>query len=262
MRGSWAIAACAPLLAAVLAGEAQAGAWTQKRGDGILLTGYSTHWLVAPGGTRLRKSEVSFYAEYGLLDRVTLVGRLALQSLNETRAAPDDVSDSAFRSALIAIGGTEAGLRFKLLEAGPWALSTQLSRTFESAGENRNNQRFGTGGGDVEVRLLAGRGFGRDSFVDVQIARRSLAERGGEEWRLDTAIGVPVSLRWRVMAETFSVSAGSRPGIPAYSGHRTQISAIYDAPAGFSISAGILATLQTENSARETAGLVRLWRRF
>ncbi|GGB83737.1 hypothetical protein [Glycocaulis alkaliphilus] len=262
MRGPWVIAACVPLLAGVLAGEAQAGAWTQKRGEGVLLTGYSTHWLTAPGGTQLRKSEISFYAEYGLVDRVTLVGRFALQSLSETRAAPDEVADTAFSNALVAVGGTEAGVRLRLLETGPWVLSAQLSRTFESGGENRNNQRFGTGGGDVETRLLAGRAFGRDGFADIQLARRSLAERGGEEWRFDSALGVPVSPRWRIITETFSVRASRQPGGPAYSGHRVQLSAVYDAPAGFSVSAGVLGTLQTDNSARERAAFTRLWRRF
>ena len=150
MRGAWAFFACAPLLTAALPADARAGAWTQKRGEGVLLTGYSTHWLTAPGGTALRKSEVSFFSELGLTSRVTLVGRFALQSLTETRAAPDDVADEAFSNALVALGGSEAGLRVKLYEQGPWAVSAQLSRTFESGGENRNNQRFGTGGGDVE----------------------------------------------------------------------------------------------------------------
>lgn len=260
--GAWALAACAPVLLAALPSEARAGAWTQKRGEGILLTGYSSHWLTAPGGTELRKSEVSFYAEYGVLDRLTLVGRIAVQSLGETRAAPDEVADSAFSNALIAVGGTEAGVRLKLLETGTWVVSAQLSRTFEASGENRNNQRFGTGGGDVETRLLAGRAFGRDGFADIQIARRSLSERGGEEWRFDTALGVPVSPRWRILTETFSVHAGRQPGALAYSGHRAQISAVYDAPAGFSVSAGLLGTLHTDNSARERAAFVRLWRRF
>lgn len=262
MRGAWAIAACAPLLTAALPTEARAGAWTQKRGEGVLLTGYSTHWLTAPGGTRLRKTEVSFFAELGLTDRFTLVGRFAVQSLFETRAGPDDVADQAFSNALVAVGGSEAGLRMKIYAAGPWAVSAQISRTFESGGENRNNQRFGTGGGDVEARLLAGRAFGRDGFADVQIAYRALDARGGGEWRMDTAIGVPVAPRWRMMAETFSVSAGRQPGSPAYSGHRAQLSAVYDAPAGFSVSVGVLGTLHTNNTAREQAVTVRLWRHF
>jgi len=37
--GAWALAACAPVLLAALPSEARAGAWTQKRGEGILLTG-------------------------------------------------------------------------------------------------------------------------------------------------------------------------------------------------------------------------------
>ena len=79
---------------------------------------------------------------------------------------------------------------------------------------------------------------------------------------MDTAIGLAVAPRWRMMAETFSVSAERRPGSPAYSGHRAQLSAVYDAPAGFSVSVGVLGTVHTNNTAREQAVTVRLWRHF
>lgn len=262
MRGARAILACAPMVLGMFTAEAHAGAWVKKRGEGLLITGYSSHWLTAPGGTDLRKSELSAYVEYGLTSRITLVGRAALQHLSETRAAPDDQSDEAFSNALVAVGGSEVGVRIGLLQEGPWALSAQLSRTLESGGENRTNHRFGVGGGDVEARLLVGRSFGRDSFVDVQLARRTLDARGGVEWRFDTALGVPVSPRWRVMAETFSISAGGRAGASPYSGHRAQLSAVYDVPAGFSVSVGVLGTLHAENVARERAGFIRFWHHF
>ncbi|MGP1274582.1 MAG: hypothetical protein ACQRW7_04090 [Caulobacterales bacterium] len=262
MRHAPAMLASALSLLVVTAAAAVAGPWVQPQGEGVLITGYSTHWLSAPGGTSLRKSEVSFYSEFGLTQRVTLVGRFALQSLTETRSAPDAVADEAFGNALVAFGGSEAGLRVKLYQSGPWASSVQLSRTFQSGGENRNNQRFGTGGGDVELRLLAGRALGRDGFASVQLARRDLNDRGGAEWRFDTAVGWPVSPRWRWMAETFSVRADERPGASAYSGHRAQISAVYDAPSGYSLSFGALASLHCKNTAREQAVFARLWRRF
>lgn len=262
MRGARAIAACAPLVLGMLTAEAHAGAWVKKRGEGLLITGYSSHWLTAPGGTDLRKSELSLYAEYGLTSRITLVGRAALQSLSETRAPSDGQSDEAFSNALVAVGGSEVGVRIGLLQKGRWAVSAQLSRTLESGGENRTNHRFGVGGGDVEARLLVGRSFGHGSFLDVQLARRALDTRGGEEWRLDTALGVPVSPRWRLMTETFSISADARPGASAYSGHRAQLSAVYDAPAGFSVSIGVLGTLHADNTARERAGFVRFWQNF
>lgn len=262
MRGAWAALACAPLLVAALPADARAGAWTHKRGEGVLLTGYSSHWLTAPGGTVLRKSEISFFGEIGVTDRVTLIGRLALQSLAETRQAPDAQSDAAFSNALVAVGGSEAGVRIRLHEAGPWVVSAQLLRTFESGGENRMNQRFGVGGGDTEWRVLAGRSFGRDGFADMQFAYRELTARGGGEWRFDTALGVPLAARWHMLAETFSVHADPAGSAPGYSGHRAQLGLVYDAPAGFSVSAGVLASLHNSNTAREHAVLTRLWRRF
>lgn len=253
------ICALALTLGLASGGAAHAGAWTQNRGDGLLLTGLSYHWLDAPGGSRLRKTEYSFYGEYGLTGRVTLTGRFAIQSLEDERVSGDE---GEFTNALLAIGGTEAAVRMRLASPGRWVISGQVLRTFQSGGENRTNARFGTGGGDVELRLLAGRSVGRDSFVDVQVARRDRSGRSGEEWRVDLTAGTALADRWRVMAQTYSLHADARPDAAGYTGHRAQLSVVYDVPAGFSVSAGLLSTLSARNLANERAAIFALWRRF
>lgn len=256
------LAACALAalaLACSAAAPASAGAWPQRKGEGLLLTGFSLHWLEAPGGSSLRKAEYSFYSEYGLTSRVTLIGRLAVQSLEEVRVSGDE---EVFSNALWAIGGTEAAVRVRLASPGRWMVSAQALRTFRSGGENRTNARFGTGGGDVEARLLLGRFFGRDSFADIQLARREKAGGAGGEWRADITAGTALSDRWRVMAQTYSLHADARPDAAGYAGHRAQLSVIYDVPAGFSVSLAALGTLSARNLADERAAMMTLWRRF
>lgn len=250
------------LLAVMLAtvtSPAEAGAWPQKKREGLLLTGFSWHWLNAPGGSSVTKTEYSFYGEYGLTDRITLIGRMAFQSLEETRPSGED---EALANALFAIGGTEAAVRMRLASHERWMLSGQVLTTFRSGGENRINARFGTGGGDVEFRALLGRSIGEDGFADIQIARRDRAGRSGEEWRIDVTAGTAVTDRWRVMAQTFSLYAEARPDAAGYDGHRAQLSVIYDMPSGFSVSLAALGTLSARNLAEERAALLSIWRRF
>ncbi len=238
---------------------AHAGAWTQHKREGLLLTSISSHWLRAPGGSNMRKLEYSFYSEYGLTSRVTLVGRLALQSLEDIRVSGDD---EVFTNALWAVGGTQAGVRVRLASHGPWVLSAQGLRTFQSGGENRTNTRFGLGGGDIELRLLAGRSIGRDSFVDLQVARRQKSGGEGHEWRVDATAGTALTDRWRIMAQTYSQRSAASTGRVGYAGHRAQLSLIYDVPAGFSVSVSALGTVSRRNVADERAALVTVWRRF
>lgn len=245
--------------ALALPGTAQAGAWPQKKREGLLLTGFSWHWLDAPGGSSVTKTEYSFYGEYGLTSRITLIGRIAFQSLEETRPPGED---EALANALFAIGGTEAAVRMRLASHERWMLSGQVLTTFRAGGENRTNARFGTGGGDVELRGLLGRSIGEDGFADLQIAVRDRADRSAAEWRMDIALGTAITDRWRVMAQTFSLYAEARADAAGYDGHRAQLSVVYDMPSGFSVSLAALGTLSARNLAEERAALVSLWRRF
>lgn len=255
------VAGLVAALSAALAvpGDAEAGAWPQKKREGLLLTGFSWHWLDAPGGSSVTKTEYSFYGEYGLTDRITLIGRMAFQSLEETRSSGED---EALANALFAIGGTEAALRLRLASHERWMLSGQVLTTFRTGGENRINARFGTGGGDVELRALLGRSIGEDGFADIQIARRDRADRSAAEWRMDVTFGTAITDRWRIMAQTFSLQAEARPDAAGYDGHRAQLSVIYDMPSGFSVSLSALGTLSARNLAEERAALFSLWRRF
>ena len=100
--GVMAVAACRSLLygvaglaaALMLARAAHAGAWTQEKSEGLLILGVSIHELLPAAGydafDRL-KGELSVYGEYGLSDRVTVVGRAAWQSMQVTTLQTEEI---------------------------------------------------------------------------------------------------------------------------------------------------------------------------
>jgi protein XagA len=254
-RREWWAARCvlAGVLAAGACVPAQAGAWTKPRGEGLLINTTSFHYLDrAPGGISQTKQETALYAEYGLSHRVTLVGRAALQSIDRTGIDP-------WRG----IGGAQAGARLRLYREGRWAASLQTTYSARTGGENRNNAALGEGGGDLELRLMAGRAIASSGFVDVQGAFRRRPGGAADEIRLDMTAGTHIWRGVRVMAQSYSVwSVGGPDGFDSYASHRLQGSIIWPVSRRLHVQVGVLRTASARNTGYERAAFVSAWRSF
>lgn len=250
-------------------GRAEAGAWAQKRGEGLIISTLSWHELAAPGDRAiLHKQEAALYGEYGLTSRITLVGRFALQGFTE-EPAPDSAQAKSGKSkpaasALYAIGGSELGARLALFEHERWAGAVQIVSTLPSAGENRNNAQPGEGGGDIDARLLLGRAIGEAGFAEFQLGYRERGEDADGEVRLDTAFGWPVTGRVSAHLQTYSVwsSGVDITRFREFSGHRLQLSLIADLGRGRYAQLGAISTVRAHQMAEENAVLAAIWQRF
>lgn len=251
----------AALAASVLAGAAEAGAWPQKPGDELLIVTASWHRLdAAHDGARLHKREAAFYGEYGLTQRFTLVGRVAFQDFRqEVRAG-----DKSLKLAFSTIGGSELGVRAHLVAHERWSGSLQLSSTLPSPGENRPNSARGDGGGDVEVRALLGRSIGRDGFGEIQLALREREGEDGNEIRIDTAFGWPLTDLFRMHVQTYSVWSNEidTTRFEPFSGHRVELSLLASLGQGRYAQFGALTTVREDNMAEEFALMAGVWHRF
>jgi len=250
MAGCSAIALVLLLLSCA---PAHAGAWTKPRGELLMITTQSVHYLDrAPGGISQSKQETALYAEYGWRDHVTLVGRAALQSIDRSGIEP-------WRG----VGGVEAGARLRLYRGGPWAASVQATVSARTGGENRNHAALGEGGGDLDVRLMAGRSFGRSTFVDVQAGWRRRPGGAADEVRLDVTAGTHAWRGMRVMGQSFSVwSAGGAAGFDGYASHRAQGSLIWPVTSRLHLQAGVMRTTGGRNTGHERSAFVAVWRTF
>jgi protein XagA len=256
----WAVRSLVPAClgaAATVAGapDAQAGPWTRERGEGLLIVTLGVHQMDTPGSA-LSKHETAVYAEYGLLDGLTLVGRTGWQMLEEQ-------AEGGARSAE-GMGGAEAGLRLRLLARDRWVVSAQGLTTFRVEGETWNNVPYGEGGGDLEGRLMAGRSIGETGFASAQIAWRDRGNLPGGEIRFDTGAGIRVTGPWQLHAKTYSVwSQGNTTGeLQSYRGHRAEFALVRDLGERNAASIAVLRTVGARNLATETAVLAGVWRRF
>src|SRR4051812_29722874 len=91
-RQEWVIFFCGTILFLGFFANARAGAWAQPKGHGLTIMTYvfyTTDQQFGDGWTlesfsdsgRFTKNEWNLYVEYGLFDRVTLVGNFFLDAL-------------------------------------------------------------------------------------------------------------------------------------------------------------------------------------
>jgi len=242
---------------------AQAGAWLQEKGEGLLIV---TTLLdradsrYGPDGAPVddgyfHKDETSAYLEYGVTARLTGVARLAWQSVDRRRGASLDTASG--------LAASELGLRAGLWRSRRQVATLQVMALVPGVGENVSNRPLGEGGRAWEVRGLWGRSYGVSQFADIQLAHRWREAPDLDEVRLDVTWGWRPAPRWQVLAQGFSVWSveAERPGRPDFNQHKLQLS-IGREIAGTEYHAGVFATPAGRNTLDERAVFLSVWRRF
>lgn len=241
---------------------AEAGAWTKRKHEGLFIAGLGMHWLDPfdrPANQGHLKAEFSVYLEYGLTDRITLVGRGAYQQLHD-RTRPTKKKPAPPQSG---IGGLELGARINLVQRAAWASSVQVMAGIPGSGENWINQAFGARGGDVDIRAQLGRSLGESAFIEAAAGMRLRGEGASDEVRLDVTAGCDFILGARLMMQTYSVWASGPSQIgPAYTGHRLQASLLIPIRGANTAQISVLTTVSKQRMSEETAFIASVWRNF
>lgn len=257
------------LLALLLAlsPSAYAGAWTQAEGKGLILSSLGHHdFELEAEGFGYAKLESALYLEYGLTDRVTLVGRLSQETRFHRSRIELNKRGSVFVQSVTtvtsALGESELGVRVGLGERLGWTLSAQgalvrFSREPQSLPET-------PAGWGADARLQLGRSLGSSAFVDMALAHRADWDGGHEETRVDLGVGVRPAENWLLLAQSYSAwgEAASTAYRSRYESHRVHLSVIAPVREGLSLQLGVINSVATDRRAPETAYMVTLWREF
>ncbi|MEL6338426.1 MAG: hypothetical protein AAFP04_02845 [Myxococcota bacterium] len=159
------------LVGVELPGIAHAGAWTQQDGGGYLKL--STRIVRAdsfynPEGNSidvatLGDTAFSLYAEYGLFDRLTLVGNLPVRRLTLNRQEGELTGVELFPGdSSTTLGDGELGARIALARWGSSVFSTQVTVGIPVGDTDQENGLVtGDGEADVRAELLLGHSFSR-----------------------------------------------------------------------------------------------------
>ena len=247
---------------------ARAGAWTLEAGTGQAIVAglysladkaFDAHRdLSAP--VDFEKATGSIFAEYGLTDRLTLIGA---GEFGVDRNG-GGFSDPAIFELLI-------GGRLRLWQAGSFVVSAQLSALVDDETDALQRRIVGWDTPAVEARVLAGSGFALGAwpaFVGLEAGYRYRTSLGGgirqpDELRLDATFGLRPFERVQLLFQDFStISVRGPQDIDRYDHHKLQGSVVYDLSATWSVQTGGFVTVSGRSALQERGLIAAAWYRF
>jgi hypothetical protein len=241
-------------------------AWTLPRGTGqaILTTTYSqgSQYLRQDGVSQrvpeYRKAESTALLEYGVTDGITLV---AIPSVFAARTG------GSTRDTYSGLGYTDLGARARIWSDEAGAISVQALARIPGAQDDRRAAQFGNTDGQVDLRVLAGRGFSlgdTTGYVNFEAAYRTRLDDPPHEWRFDLSLGVRPHPDLTVLAQSFNVISDGegRGAYPSAWYSKAQLSLLWNLAGPWTLQAGAFTTIAAENALRESGGLLALWRSF
>lgn len=179
-----------------LSGSGLAGAWAQEPGRGLAIlqyyfyttdTGFTDGWHSRRfgNGGRFTKNELNLYLEYGLIDRLTLIGNFFLDSVvNES----DTTREANFGPA-----DQEVGLRYQFVDRVPQSL--QLTVKIPGPYYIDDVPALGNGQTDVELAYYIGTSFkvfDLYGFIDAGVGYRLRTGPPADEFRWYFNAGFPL----------------------------------------------------------------------
>jgi hypothetical protein len=243
-----------------------AGAWTLEPGTGqLILTNtamtatslFSTGYALQPT-PRYNKDEAQALIEYGVTNWFTAIFTPSLQHVDI--AAPF----SAERSGL---GYTDFGGRARIWSDTSWVASAQVTFRIPGTYEYTNPAAIGYTDPEVDLRGLVGYSFKAwtlPSFVDVEIAQRFRIGGPPDEFRTDITLGVNVTDKWLLLAQSFNVTSEGAGtwGFGSFGYYKLQLSAVYAVTKSVSVQLGGYSTYWGRNALQENGLVVGAWYKF
>ena len=250
----------AAMAVGVIAGPANAGPWTQAKGQGQLIVkyedmqadrGFNMDGVLADLPAERRDTVLGVFGEYGLTDRLTL------QFKGEWQAGEDAFVDYEGRGPL------EIGVTWQAWRDDRAAVSLYAGYADGGEGRNAGYAAPGVGDADWEIRASVGRSFGgagrwgpSASFVELQTARRMRAGLP-DETRIDATAGAHIGGDWMVLAQAFGGQADD--GGPRWLSLEASI--VRDL-GDWSLQAGWRQAVAGRETPESGGPVIALWRRF
>jgi protein XagA len=243
-----------------------AGAWTLDEGKGDLLvttmamqastlfsTGYALQSI-----PHYNKDESQALLEYGVTDWFTAMFAPSLQHV--------DIAQP-FGGQRTGLGYTDFGGRARIWSDTSWVVSGQIILRAPGTYETNNPAAIGYTDPEVDVRGLVGDSFKigtLPSFIDVEIAQRFRIGGPPDEFRTDLTLGVNVTEKWLLLAQSFNVTSEGAGtwGYGSFGYYKLQLSAVYALTTSLSWQLGGYSTYWGRNALQENGLVVGAWYKF
>jgi hypothetical protein len=243
-----------------------AGAWTLEEGTGQLIFTntamtatnlFSTGYALQPA-PRYNKDEAQTLIEYGVTNWFTAIFTPSLQHVDI--AAP-------FSGERSGLGYTDFGGRARIWSDASWVASAQVTFRIPGTYDNTNPAAIGYTDPEVDLRGLVGYSFKAGtlpSFVDVELAQRFRIGGPPDEFRADITLGVNVTDKWLLLAQSFNVTSEGAGtwGFGSFGYYKLQLSAVYAVTKSVSLQLGGYSTYWGRNALQENGLVVGAWYKF
>ena len=253
------------LVLCVAAHSALAGAFVQPEGMLLVIheSSFSGSLKTFDDKGRLvpvsdyRKFTLDTVLEYGVLDRLTLLGRL--EAVNVKAEGPPG---AYYRGP----GMTELGARVELGSALNRDLVFSAQAMLRLPGARvTNGATAGLTLLEADLRLMAGGSFEVNDQPGFWSAEAGPRKRGGgapDDWRVEIATGLALFDRLQAIAQSFHVFTKRTDLDPASQSHKAQLSLVLNPGRSWSLQAGAFRTLAGVNARRDSGLLIAFWRRM
>ena len=251
------------LLTCVLAPPADAGAWTQKQGEGLVIVNLSassaSERFDADGNPipdRLfEKIEARAYVEYGLRDWLTLTAQPEWRRKRRGNIAETE-----------GLGRVDLGARARLWRQGGHVASAQFSVRAPGGSDELPAIDGADERWEVGARALYGYGFRvweRNGFVDLQMGYRHRFGDPADELRLDATVGFELREGYQLIVQSFNaLGLGAGGGFLDDREHKAALSGVWRLTARWSVQAGAFTTVAGANALRDTGYFGAIWFSF
>lgn len=260
-----ALAVCVALVALGSSSRAEASAWNQPQGTGLLIADYTysggAHYFNGNGAlsptAAYLKNEGFAYIEYGITDRLMAVVKPDVTA----------VSIAGTGHHYAGLGTSEAAAQLQVLTYGPAVLAVQGGFRVPETISQTNPAQVGNTSRDLDLRALGGLAFPVGpwpAFLDAQGAYRLRSGGAPAEWHADLTFGVRPLPRLLLLLQsdtTLPVGPGTA-WFPASLYSKLGVSLVYDLSARWSVQIGAFSTIAGTNALRERGVLSALWYRF
>lgn len=262
------------LAVSLSAGDARAGAWTQKKGKGQLITTasyYHNSSYYDDSGTRqtspnYRKYELNPYAEYGLRDGLTVGTNIFLQSAQQSASATKSQRQS------YGLGDSEFFARARLYEKDGFALAIEPMIKLPSPSAYLE-PAIGSKHTNIGATLSGGYGFsahGRNHFVDIGAGYIERFGTPKNQLKFSGTLGISTSQNWMILTQIFqthrtdksTVSPFTQSSSDDYNLTQLQLSAIYSLSEKNSIQFGGFSNISGRNTGNGDGVLFAFRRNF
>jgi hypothetical protein len=242
---------------------AAAGAWTEPQGEGLMIatlwgwTGVGAPWGGDPA-VKQSRADLQLYAEYGLNDRWTIFGQMAIERYGLSPPT---------QSTYVGLDYSDLGLGAKLWASGPWVVSGEATLMLPGAWNPASPAQAGDTGGAVDGRMLAGYSFAigpAPGFVDLEAGYRVRTAGPPGEWHGDATIGLKPAPGVILMLQDFAVVSmpSTEPGFPAWRQNVWQASLVLPLWDRWQVQVGYFQTSLAVKTNTERGAAVALWRTF